>query len=89
MALMGTSEGKCDEGHPQLPEPHHPCCEKQKELPPRMQGIRYVGWIETHSLSAQCPPGLWQLCPSDGNSDGHLWRPCLGQGGSWGLCILV
>lgn len=33
---VGTSEGKCDEGHPQLPEPHHPCCEKQMELPPRM-----------------------------------------------------
>lgn len=60
--LVGSSACLCDEGHPQLPEPRllKQFCEKQKDLPPRVQGIR--GEVTLHVLWVQ---GQWHLCPSN------------------------
>lgn len=58
MVIVGSSACLCDGGHPRLPEPHRLCCEKQKHLPPRVQGIGYGGRKEeslsTYSVSQAC-----------------------------------
>lgn len=69
MVLVGSSVCLCDEGHPQLPEVHRLCCEKQKNLPPRVQGIGCVGGgMEREvTLHVLCVSGLWHLCPREGS----------------------
>lgn len=57
MVIVGSSASLCGR-HPQLPEPHRLCCEKQKNLPPRVQGTGCGGWREkslsTYSVSQAC-----------------------------------